>query len=264
MRVEMSTVSEDSAGRRLLAALADEAPAFRPRTYELQGGKFRRLLIALADASPAFNGRGVVDAYTERSRYTTKLARGAAATLPEESPVELSRQDVRPGSKSLGNQPDVEFVDWYMRNAGRLLISLAGLPGVSVEDASDAAQEAMIAVYRHWGEIRGDPASYVWALARRFIFTHSRLAKRSDSAIYAGEKSFIDSSIAEVEARILGEQLLRRLPSRQREAFALYVAGYRQEEIARLMGIQRGTVAALIARARKTLAETLAQGSEIP
>jgi hypothetical protein len=43
--------------RRLLAALADDSPAFRSRSYAPAGRAGRRLLVALADASPAFTRR---------------------------------------------------------------------------------------------------------------------------------------------------------------------------------------------------------------
>jgi hypothetical protein len=48
--------------RRLVTALADKTPAFRPRTYEPTGSLLRRLLIALADASPAFSSLSAGDA----------------------------------------------------------------------------------------------------------------------------------------------------------------------------------------------------------
>lgn len=50
----MSMEFDDDTGRRLLVALADQAPAFRRQAYQPTGGVFRRLIIGLADAAPAF------------------------------------------------------------------------------------------------------------------------------------------------------------------------------------------------------------------
>jgi hypothetical protein len=62
--VEMSPISRGRTLRGLLAALGDDSPAFRARTYQPRGGLLRRFLIALADASPAFTGRGLAESYT--------------------------------------------------------------------------------------------------------------------------------------------------------------------------------------------------------
>jgi hypothetical protein len=59
MRAKMSPMSDGRTLRELLAALGDDTPAFRARTYEPGGGVLRRLLIALADASPAFMRHGL-------------------------------------------------------------------------------------------------------------------------------------------------------------------------------------------------------------
>jgi len=55
---EWQSTSSGGPARRLLIALADDAPAFRARIFEPEGSILRRLLIALADASPAFTPHG--------------------------------------------------------------------------------------------------------------------------------------------------------------------------------------------------------------
>jgi excisionase family DNA binding protein len=61
MGSKVSLMSRDGAVRRLLVALADAAPAFRPRPCEPGGTVLRQLLVALADASPAFTSHGTDD-----------------------------------------------------------------------------------------------------------------------------------------------------------------------------------------------------------
>jgi len=58
-------MSSNSVVRRLLAALADDTPAFHARTYEPTGNVARRLLIALADASLAFTRHGTDGSYMD-------------------------------------------------------------------------------------------------------------------------------------------------------------------------------------------------------
>ena len=67
-----------------------------------------------------------------------------------------------------------------------------------------------------------------------------------------------DLGLGPIELALDERMALRALPARQRQLVTLvYFAGYRQEEVAEMLGISRGTVAKTLWEARCTLAHAL-------
>lgn len=119
--------------------------------------------------------------------------------------------------------------------------------------AEDAAQEALLTVFRSLSELRNPEAIVAWTrkLTIRAALRLAR-ARRRDQPIDAGPASYID----------LGEQLielvdsLERLPVEQRTVVALRaIEGLSEQEVARVLDLPVGTVKSRLHRARASLRE---------
>jgi len=121
--------------------------------------------------------------------------------------------------------------------------------------AEDIAQDAILHAREHQNQLRDESKLEPWLrrIAARRTFEHVRRQKRRDAedAVVAFLPSDPSLSI-DVSAAIT------RLPERERVAVVLvYALGYEQEEAAAVMSVKRGTVATLLHRARRHLAEGL-------
>lgn len=132
--------------------------------------------------------------------------------------------------------------------------------------AEDVVQDAFAGLYRRWHTLTdtGKALSYV----RSSVLNGSRsvLRKRSRPRLAPGDPATAPSS-PEAEALLSEEHrevldAIRRLPDRQREALVLrFYAGLGEEDIARSMGISRGTVKSTTSRALAALRRTLGDQS---
>jgi RNA polymerase sigma-70 factor (ECF subfamily) len=140
------------------------------------------------------------------------------------------------------------------------------------EDALDAAQETMLAVFRHFDELRF--VQSVWNFLRRIaankcndLLRRRRLHARWLDSLLAGDAEPIvveqDScdvrpdDQARLQAGLL--QSIARLSVRLRRAVELrYVRGFDCRRIASELGISTGTVKSRLSRAREKLARSAA------
>jgi RNA polymerase sigma-70 factor (ECF subfamily) len=108
----------------------------------------------------------------------------------------------------------------------------------------------------HRHQLRDDSKLEAWLrrIAARRTFDYLRHRRREDSTESVAAFIPVDPSIAiDVSAAVT------RLPERERVAVVLvYGLGYEQGEAAAVMDVTRGTVATLLFRARRHLAERLA------
>ena len=122
--------------------------------------------------------------------------------------------------------------------------------------AEDIAQDALLHARDHHRELRDESKLEPWlrriAARRTFEYLKRQKRRESDDTVVAFLPA--DPSISiDVSAAIT------RLPERERVAVVLvYALGYEQEEAAQVMSVTRGTVATLLHRARRHLAERLA------
>jgi RNA polymerase sigma-70 factor (sigma-E family) len=139
----------------------------------------------------------------------------------------------------------------YQKHAGsliRLAIVIIGDPVA----AEDVVQDAFCGLYRRWPYL-SDPASAPFYV-RSAVLNGCRSVLRH-RARHAGHRlPELSVPSAETDA-LIGEEHrallagLRQLPRRQREALALrFFADLSEAEIARTMGISRGTVKSTISR----------------
>ena len=130
--------------------------------------------------------------------------------------------------------------------------------------AEDIAHEAFMILARKWTEVRNhpnpNPRAWLYKVARNLMY--DALERRSrellpgelpDQADAWGDPS--DS----YNIRLAVWEAIGKLPPRQREAVWLfYFERFKQNEIAAIMQVQRGTVGALLSQARDRLAKLAA------
>lgn len=125
--------------------------------------------------------------------------------------------------------------------------------------AEDVVQEAFLGLYRGWDRLR-DPDAVLGYL-RTAVVNGARSVHRSrgrarllrvlhDPPVWSAEAAAMDG-----EDRRAVLAAIARLPQRQREVLALkYYLDLSEQEVAAILGVSRGTVAATGARALATLA----------
>jgi RNA polymerase sigma-70 factor (ECF subfamily) len=150
----------------------------------------------------------------------------------------------------------VDFEPWYEREHGRVATSVYLLFG-SLDLAKDATDEAFARALANWDRVAGMASPGGWVttvavnVARRAMRRaqhEARLAASHASEPYMTPPLPNPHLWAAVAA----------LSDRQRTAVVLrYVADLTEPEIAKVMHIPRGTVAATLSRARTTLGMAL-------
>jgi len=123
-------------------------------------------------------------------------------------------------------------------------------------DAEDVAQDALIYARGHLRDLRDDTRLVPWL---RRIAVRGAVRRRSRGAGPRAESFPIGMDFAMVELNLDERHAIHRLTERQRQLIAIvYLAGYRQDEAAEMLGISRGTVAKTLWLARRALAHSLA------
>ncbi len=126
--------------------------------------------------------------------------------------------------------------------------------------AEDIAQDTILHAREHHQQLRDESKLEPWLrrIAARRTFEHLRRQKRHET-----EDAVVAFLPADPALSIDVSAAITRLPERERVAVVLvYALGYEQEEAAAVMNVTRGTVATLLHRARRHLAERLASYAE--
>lgn len=128
--------------------------------------------------------------------------------------------------------------------------------------AEDVVQEAFCAVYRAWDRLpsHDNMAGYVRVSVLNGCRSAIRRARRVPRAVAVPHAASAEADALSGEERRATVAALRRLPPRQREALVLrYFADLPEHEIARAMGVSRGTVKSTTARALAALGRMLGE-----
>lgn len=153
------------------------------------------------------------------------------------------------------------------------------------DDAWDAAQEAFVKVYRNLHRFDGDSAFYTWLyrITHNLSIDHYR-AKRRRRAVDLEDHRGAEQALAEHRPQLSGDpehnrarrelhEVLHRamdqLSDKHRAIIVLReVEGLSYEELAEVLGIQKGTVMSRLFHARKNLQALLGpyveQGADVP
>ena len=147
-----------------------------------------------------------------------------------------------------------EFTRFYREHIGRLITYLV-YQGAPAHLAADLAQDAMIEVHKQWAVI-GSPKAYAWTVAGR-AFIRQAVDAAEVPVAEVPEPSAILTHPGEAEAWLQQQQIievLRALPSRQRQVLALVLDGWGPSEIAGLLGMEPPAVRASLKKARDAAA----------
>lgn len=163
-----------------------------------------------------------------------------------------------------GTQP-AQAVDELYRAHALGLIRFALMLVGDQTTAEDVVQEVFLSLYRGWHRVR-DPGNMPGYL-RTAVLNGCRSVHRSrrrmwrmrvihDPPAWSAEAAVMDGEDRRAVLAAVG-----RLPMRQREVLALkYYLDLGEKEIARMLGVSRGTVSATGSRALAALARELNAG----
>ena len=165
------------------------------------------------------------------------------------------------GVTHLGAGTANESFEHFVREHCTQLVQSLSLIVLDPELAADAAQDAFVKLYQRWdtvGELE-DPVAWLYRVAlnrcsdyRRRLLRRTRLLERLRGESNAQAFTIQESSNFDVE------RAFRALPIRQRTAATLfYLADFKTEEVARAMGVSKGTVDRHLNRAREALRASL-------
>lgn len=154
-----------------------------------------------------------------------------------------------------------DFEDWYRKEHPRVLAVCAALTG-ELDAAGEATDEAFARAMQRWPAVTAmlSPGGWVQVVAlnylRRYLSRHRREMTAISISRHADPVEVPDHGLWAAVAV---------LPPRQRTAVLLrYVHDLSEAEIARLMGISRGTVASTLAAAQANLRRRLDQPTGRP
>ncbi len=127
------------------------------------------------------------------------------------------------------------------------------------EDAEDAAQEALIVLYRKIGTLRATAAlaSWMFQIVRNECIRRSRLALRRASPGGLAEASAEDAALARMEIERIVD-CIARLPAEQRAVLVLRdVQGFSGAATAQALGVSRAAMKSRLHRGRECLRSQL-------
>lgn len=159
---------------------------------------------------------------------------------------------------------DDEFDTFFRQRYTDLVVFLMRL-GARLDDAEEAAQEAMIAAYASWPRIH-DPKAWTWRVASRIYLRQVRRRRLRellvpDDALAQRASHYQQAEPSTTEADLVWRdrfrRLLLRLTERQQRVFAMWYDGYLGKEIADRLNVTPGTIRSLLRNARHRLAEIL-------
>jgi RNA polymerase sigma-70 factor, ECF subfamily len=155
--------------------------------------------------------------------------------------------------------------DKYLPMVYGLCLRLTGSSGM----AEEATQEVFIQVWRKIGTFAGDSSFKTWlhSLATNTTLTYLRKQKSWRQRMIGRDdyEELAEGLVANSPTEIDDVQYwLGRLPERARLVFVLHaIEGYRQENVAKVMGISVGTVKAQFHRARNLLQTWMGEADEV-
>ncbi|MDG6105628.1 sigma-70 family RNA polymerase sigma factor [Dactylosporangium aurantiacum] len=149
--------------------------------------------------------------------------------------------------------------DTFFRTTMPMLLGYLIKSSWNLEQAKDAATEAMIDAYKQWDTIE-HPKAWVYKVAARHLH---RIRGRERDHDHADVVQTDPADPDGVAALDLGEEhrrvmaALRSLPPNQRKVFALHYDGWKHTEIADHLGMTEGTVRSHLRHARENLKRRL-------
>jgi RNA polymerase sigma-70 factor (ECF subfamily) len=153
-----------------------------------------------------------------------------------------------------------DFGAWYQEEHPRVLAALTVASG-RADVARDATDEAFVRAYERWERVRRmtSPGGWLYRVALNDLRRRCR-RQAIERELLRRRRPGDDSAQAPTALEPHIWDAVRTLPLRQRTAVALrYVLDLPETEVARLMGVTRGSASATLTAARRRLQSLLAE-----
>jgi RNA polymerase sigma-70 factor (ECF subfamily) len=160
------------------------------------------------------------------------------------------------GADPVSRHVGPSFEDWYRREYRSILHSLVLITG-NAEVAIEAASEACARALERWERVSvmASPSGWTYTVG---LNVARRALRRGRIEALILRRPAVPPPLREDASELW--DAVRRLPRQQRVAVVLhYVADLTQKDVASVMGVAEGTVAATLHTARKRLADSLGQ-----
>jgi DNA-directed RNA polymerase specialized sigma24 family protein len=185
----------------------------------------------------------------------------AGAARADRGPVTASPEGDVP---SPADSP--EFEDLFRSEFPRLTAIALSTPGITFDEARDAAESALGEVARRWGEL-GNPQGYAYKATISHLMRIKNNRRRQDQIVRrhvitgaARPEALEDPAIAAVEFRDWVKSILGQLPPAQREAAACcLIDEMSPAEAGVLLGKTGAALRQALRAARLTLQHLLAE-----
>ena len=167
--------------------------------------------------------------------------------------------DAHVGADPVSGRVGPSFEDWYRReyrSIVRSLVLITGDADVAVESASEACARAL----ENWDRVSmmTSPSGWTYTVG---LNVARRALRRAKLEALLWRRPAVAPPLSEPAPELWAA--VRRLPRQQRVAVVLhYVADMAQKDVASVMGVAEGTVAATLHAARKRLVDALGQTVE--
>lgn len=161
------------------------------------------------------------------------------------------------GQRRLAAAASASFEDWYIAEHPKVLAAMTWV-SADIDAARDATDEAFSRAFLHWRRVgsMASPGGWTYRVALNV------LRRRMRRAALERDRMQPPAEVAPaVDTELWG--VVAGLPQRQRVAVVLrYLLDLPEREVAQVMGIATGTVAATLAAARSKLAKWLQDEEE--
>ncbi|GAA2688913.1 RNA polymerase sigma factor [Streptomyces lunalinharesii] len=163
------------------------------------------------------------------------------------------------GAAQRGDKPSIEvLVSGVYPHVRRFAFSLCA----SSQDAEDAAQEAMIVLFRRIGTLRATAAlaSWMFRIVRSECLRRARgLAHRSETAVETAVSSAEDDVLGRLEIERLAD-VIAALPDDQRRVLIMRdIQGLPGKTVASALGLSTPAMKSRLHRARRAVREGLGE-----
>lgn len=147
---------------------------------------------------------------------------------------------------------DADFERWYREQHPRVLAALTVASG-SPDIAAESTDEAFVRAYERWDRVRHMESPGGWLHRVAFNDLRRRHRRRSiERELLRRRPPQPEAAPPALEPHVW--EAVRQLPRRQRTAVALrYVLDLPEAEVARFMGVTRGSASASLTAARRQL-----------
>ena len=160
-----------------------------------------------------------------------------------------------------GNPPFERLLDEYRDKVFRLACSLLA----DQASAEDATQEIFLKIWRALPDFRGESSlsTWIYAIARNTCFTHRRTAAGERTCpLDEANAAAVPTADPPSDGASDLHAALGRLPEKYRRVLVLfYLEDRSYQQVALAMGLPMGTVKTYLHRARKELAQLIAESN---